>query len=128
MSQQEVLYLQSKNGPFAVASAPVPKPGPGEVLIKVQSTALNPVDWKIQAFGLFLEKFPAILGGDAAGVVEEVGEGVTNLKKGDRVCAVLLGVTSMVTRAERSSVDLRMACTGSMNMQPSSNTRSDTPM
>ncbi|KAH9919389.1 chaperonin 10-like protein [Fomitopsis serialis] len=85
MSQQKVLYLQSKNGPFAVASAPVPKPGPGEVLIKVQSTALNPVDWKIQAFGLFLEKFPAILGGDAAGVVEEVGEGVTNLKKGDRV-------------------------------------------
>ncbi|KAH9919388.1 chaperonin 10-like protein [Fomitopsis serialis] len=85
MSQQKVLYLQSKNGSFAVASAPVPKPGPGEVLIKVQSTALNPVDWKIQAFGIFVEKFPSIIGGDAAGVVVEVGEGVTNLKKGDRV-------------------------------------------
>ncbi|KAH9919380.1 chaperonin 10-like protein [Fomitopsis serialis] len=87
MSQQKVVHLLSKHGPFAVASAPVPKPGPGEVLIKVQSTALNPVDWKIPAWGIFIEHFPAILGGDAAGNVEEVGEGVTNLKKGDRVCA-----------------------------------------
>ncbi|KZT64849.1 GroES-like protein [Daedalea quercina L-15889] len=82
---QKVLYLKSKQGAFEVATAPVPKPGSGEVLIKVQATALNPVDWKIQVLGLFIEEFPAILGGDAAGIVEEVGEGVTNLKKGDRV-------------------------------------------
>ena len=85
MPEQKALYLTSKQGPFEVSAAPIPKPGPGEVLYKVQAAALNPVDWKIAAFGFLVEKFPAVLGGDGAGIVEEVGEGVTNLKKGDRV-------------------------------------------
>ncbi|EPT00341.1 hypothetical protein FOMPIDRAFT_1023738 [Fomitopsis schrenkii] len=85
MPEQKVLYLTSKQGPFEVGTAPIPKPGPGEVLFKVHAAALNPVDWKIAAFGFLVEKYPTILGGDGAGVVEEVGKGVTNLKKGDRV-------------------------------------------
>ncbi|TFY64053.1 hypothetical protein EVJ58_g2887 [Rhodofomes roseus] len=82
---QKALWLKTEKGSLEVGTAPIPKPGEGEVLIKVHSTALNPVDWKIAAHGYFIEKYPAILGGDAAGVVEEVGPGVTNLKKGDRV-------------------------------------------
>lgn len=61
----------------------------GEILIKVQATSLNPVDWKIQKYGVFIEKFPAILGTDVAGDVEELGEGVNKFKKGDRVYASL---------------------------------------
>lgn len=87
-SQQKVLYLTKKNGPFEVHTAAVPKPGPGQILVKVQATGLNPVDWKIQLYGLFIEEFPSILGFDAAGTVEELGEGVTGFAKGDRVCVL----------------------------------------
>lgn len=49
--------------------------------------ALNPVDWKIQKEGIFLENYPAVVGSDASGEVVELGEGVTSFKKGDRVYA-----------------------------------------
>ncbi|KAF5327331.1 hypothetical protein D9619_004012 [Psilocybe cf. subviscida] len=68
-----------------ISDIPVPKPGDGQVLIKIIATSLNPVDWKIKTHGLFLEKYPAILGTDLAGVVEEVGQGVDEWKHGDRV-------------------------------------------
>ncbi|PCH39325.1 GroES-like protein [Wolfiporia cocos MD-104 SS10] len=84
MSQKSLL-LTAKQGSFAVGTTPIPKPGPGQVLIKIQSAALNPVEWKIQAYGLFIEKFPSVLGSDIAGTIEAVGEGVTGFAKGDRV-------------------------------------------
>lgn len=84
-TQQKVLFLQEKQGSCAVSSSDVPKPSAGELLIKNEAAGLNPVDWKIQAFGLFVKTYPAILGLDAAGTVEAVGEGVTTFKKGDRV-------------------------------------------
>ena len=84
-STQKALLLNAKYGKFNVGTAPVPKPGPGEILIKIKGVALNPVDWKIQKYGFLVEIFPAILGGDIAGDVEEIGEGVTGFKKSDRV-------------------------------------------
>lgn len=84
-AQQKALVLTAKQGPFAVQIIDVPKPASGELLIKIQATALNPVDWKIQAYGIFIEKFPAVIGSDIAGTVEELGEGVTGFAKGDRV-------------------------------------------
>ena len=86
MSQlQKALYLVAKQGSFALGSAPIPHPGPGEILIKQAAAGLNPIDMKIQTVGLFIKDYPAILGLDLAGTVEEVGEGVTNVRKGDRV-------------------------------------------
>ncbi|KAI9061179.1 GroES-like protein [Trametes sanguinea] len=91
-TQQKALFLQAKQGEFAVASRPVPKPSPGEILVRNEASGLNPVDWKIQAYGIFVEKYPVVLGIDAAGVVEAVGEGVTRFKTGDKVfVAGLLG-------------------------------------
>ncbi len=63
------------------------KPGPGEVLVKNAAWAVNPVDWIIQDMGLIFKKYPNVLGVDSAGEIHEVGEGVTHLKKGQRVMA-----------------------------------------
>ncbi len=64
---------------------PIPNPGPGEIRIKILSSSLNPVDWKIQKHGIFLDEFPAILGSDIAGEVEALGQGVKEFSIGDRV-------------------------------------------
>ncbi|KAF5336259.1 hypothetical protein D9758_016049 [Tetrapyrgos nigripes] len=86
MSEQKALLLDSKQGQFVVSTIPKPTSVPsGELLVKVKAAALNPVDWKIQSFGVFVENYPAVLGTDIAGDVEEVGEGVTGFSKGDRV-------------------------------------------
>lgn len=67
--------------------APRPQPKADEILIKVRGAAVNPADWKIrdgmgEQFGLEL---PLILGGDIAGIIEEVGVEVENFKPGDAV-------------------------------------------
>jgi len=63
-----------------------PKPGTGQVLVKVQAAGVNPVDCYIRS-GLYPLKpaLPFTPGMDAAGTVESVGEGVTRMKPGDRV-------------------------------------------
>ncbi|OJA18217.1 hypothetical protein AZE42_06183 [Rhizopogon vesiculosus] len=85
--QQKALFLAKKQGNFEIRSRSIPSPGTGQLLVKVQSTALNPVDYKIKETGMFLTHYPAILGSDIAGIVEEVGEGVENFCKGDNVLA-----------------------------------------
>jgi NADPH:quinone reductase-like Zn-dependent oxidoreductase len=84
-STQKALILTKKFGDLVIDEISVPKPGAGEVLVKIIATSLNPVDWKIQKYGIFFEDYPAILGTDVSGEVEEVGEGVIEFKKGDRV-------------------------------------------
>ncbi|KZP22104.1 GroES-like protein [Athelia psychrophila] len=81
----KALFLLTKFGEFAVRSAGIPKPGRGELLIKNEAVALNPIDWKMQTWGLVIQHYPAIIGLDTAGTVEAVGEGVTEFQKGDRV-------------------------------------------
>jgi NADPH:quinone reductase-like Zn-dependent oxidoreductase len=85
-TQQKALLVPAKFADFVVGSKSIPKSGPGELLVKIRSTSLNPIDWKIHKRGFFVEEFPAVLGSDLAGDVEEVGEGVTTFVKGDRVC------------------------------------------
>lgn len=84
-TQQKALLLKEKFGDFAVSDVAVPKPGKDEVLVKIHSSALNPLDWKLHRFGFLLEKYPAILGLDIAGEVVELGEGVSKVAIGDRV-------------------------------------------
>ncbi|MDH5643013.1 MAG: zinc-binding dehydrogenase [Gemmatimonadota bacterium] len=69
--------------------ADVPKPdlsGPGSVVVKLHSAALNHLDlWTVRGLpGLELD-FPHVIGGDGAGVIEEIGDKVKNVKPGDRV-------------------------------------------
>ncbi len=85
MSTHKALVVLEKGGEYVVRDIPTPKPGPGELLVDVKATALNPVDWKVHDHGYFISEWPAILGSDAAGVVKEIGEGVTGFAVGDRV-------------------------------------------
>lgn len=70
--------------------APRPKAGPGEVLIRVFATTVNPFDCAVRAgymSGYYTYTLPLILGTDISGVIEEVGPGVTKFKPGDSVYA-----------------------------------------
>ncbi len=62
-----------------------PRPGKGQVQIEVRGSSINPADTKIREGKMLSLQFPATLGLDVAGVVTEVGEGVTTLKVGDKV-------------------------------------------
>ena len=71
-----------------MADVETPKPGAGEVLIRVAYAGVNPADWKCREGWLsrFFEfKFPFVVGFDAAGIVAAVGPGVDDFKVGDRV-------------------------------------------
>ena len=70
---------------LGVEEVPRPEPGPTEVLVRVAAAGVNPVDWKVRAGGGLVGEPPFTLGWDVAGVVEEVGIGVTWLSPGDRV-------------------------------------------
>jgi NADPH:quinone reductase-like Zn-dependent oxidoreductase len=68
--------------------APKPEAGPGEVLVRVHATSVNPIDWKIRAGHLrgFRDyPLPFILGWDVSGVIESAGPDVTQWKAGDEV-------------------------------------------
>jgi NADPH:quinone reductase-like Zn-dependent oxidoreductase len=65
-----------------------PVMNPDDVLIKIYSTSVNPVDWKIRkGQGKSQTGFPLILGRDVSGVIEKVGDKVTNFQPGDEVYA-----------------------------------------
>ncbi|MGB6935090.1 MAG: NADP-dependent oxidoreductase [Acidobacteriaceae bacterium] len=71
---------------------PDPKPGAGELLVKVAATSVNPIDWKLRrgdrkdAMPL---KLPAILGRDVAGTVVSLGSGTQGFQVGDRVMGLV---------------------------------------
>lgn len=72
---------------------PRPVPGEGEVLIRVHATGVNPVDWKTRSGSPPAKweevRFPLILGWDVAGVVAELGQGVTGITVGEAVYGMI---------------------------------------
>lgn len=71
---------------FEIADIPRPVPGAKQVLVRVVAASVNPVDYKIRKAGSWAGiPMPAILGYDAAGVVEAVGAQATRFKPGDEV-------------------------------------------
>lgn len=82
---QTALMRASPQGEFSVETVPIPSPTPGQLLVKVVSVALNPADWKLHILGYYADSYPMTSGFDGAGIVEEVGSGVSGYNKGDRV-------------------------------------------
>ena len=86
----KAIQFKEYGGPEVLELVDIAEPhaGPGEVRIKVRATAVNQPDWKVRA-GTRREMFPRDLpsgvGFEASGVVDEVGEGVKDVKVGDAV-------------------------------------------
>jgi len=84
----KALILKSFGGPESFALCDVPKPAPqaGQVLVQVQATSINPLDYQVRR-GDYpdLVPLPAITGHDVSGIVEAVGPGVTAFSPGDEV-------------------------------------------
>ena len=82
---QKALFIESPKGAWIIGPQTVHVPGPGEILIRVEAVGLNVVDWKMHDYDIMIEKYPAVLGSEGAGVVVALGEGVDAFKIGDRV-------------------------------------------
>jgi NADPH:quinone reductase len=84
----KAMVVREWGGPerLELADVPKPVPAPHEVLVRVRAASVNPVDYKIRRSGAWATlPMPAILGYDAAGVVEATGANVTHLAEGDEV-------------------------------------------
>ncbi len=104
----KALFTNTYESDFATTEIAKPSPKKGEVLVKIHASGVNPIDNKIR---LGLSPYaspvlPAILGTDLAGVIEEIGEGVTEFKVGDEVYGLAGGVLGLQgTLAEYTAVD-----------------------
>ncbi|MDG5806212.1 S-(hydroxymethyl)mycothiol dehydrogenase [Streptomyces ossamyceticus] len=78
------VVARAKGEPVAVETIVVPDPGPGEAVVKVQACGVCHTDLHYRDGGIN-DDFPFLLGHEAAGVVEEVGPGVTDVEPGDFV-------------------------------------------
>jgi NADPH:quinone reductase len=88
------VVLDEFGGPLVARDLPVPEPGPGEVLVRVAASGVNPLDLKIRAGAAAHAQVqtPAVLGIDMAGTIARVGEGVTGFSAGDEVYGMTGGV------------------------------------
>ncbi|HJR36993.1 MAG TPA: S-(hydroxymethyl)mycothiol dehydrogenase [Nocardioidaceae bacterium] len=84
MQQVRAVVARSKGAPVSVETINVPDPGPGEAVVAVQACGVCHTDLHYREGGIN-DEFPFLLGHEAAGVVEAVGEGVTEVAAGDFV-------------------------------------------
>jgi NADPH:quinone reductase-like Zn-dependent oxidoreductase len=92
----KAIRIHQYGGPEVLAEVEMQRPtaSPDEVLIKVHAAAINPIDWKMRAGHVkqvFPLTFPATLGWDVSGTVEEAGNKVTQFKRGEEVYALVKG-------------------------------------
>src|SRR5687767_12148760 len=84
MQQVKAVVALSKGAPVEVVTINVPDPGPGEAVVKVQACGVCHTDLHYREGGIN-DEFPFLLGHEAAGIVESVGDGVTEVGPGDFV-------------------------------------------
>ena len=93
----QALVLTSFAAPMSIAHLPVPQPGPGQVLVRIAASGVNPLDTKIAAGAAphARPRLPAILGIDVAGTVEAVGDGVPTFHVGATVYGMAGGIAGI---------------------------------
>ncbi len=101
--------LEAHGAPLRLAAIPRPTPGPGQALVRIAASGVNPLDVKIQAGAAAHARHqpPAVLGLDLAGTVEALGPGVTRFRPGDAVYGMTGGVGGhQGSLAELAAVDV----------------------
>jgi len=94
---RELICIEPATPPrLSLHTRELPRPGAGQVLVRVQATSVNPIDAKrASGYGKRLlglkgaGRFPLVVGNDVAGVVEETGTGVTRFEKGQQVFGIV---------------------------------------
>jgi NADPH2:quinone reductase len=110
-STMQAALLNSARSPFQIGPIVRPEPAPGQVLVRIHASAVNPLDLKIHSGEAAHARhpLPGILGIDLAGVVESVGAGVTQFGAGDEVYGMTGGVGGLQgSLAEYAAVDANM--------------------
>ena len=111
MTDQPTMHaaiLDTPNAPFRLTEIVRPQAGPGQVLVRINASGVNPLDLKIAAgqAAHARQPLPAVLGIDLSGVVEAVGHGVTAFRKGDEVYGMTGGVGGLQgSLADYAAVD-----------------------
>ncbi|WP_031465498.1 S-(hydroxymethyl)mycothiol dehydrogenase [Sciscionella sediminilitoris] len=78
------VVVREKDAPATVETIEIPDPGPGEAVVKISACGVCHTDLHYKLGGIS-DEYPFLLGHEAAGVVEQVGEGVADLEPGDYV-------------------------------------------
>jgi NADPH2:quinone reductase len=108
MQSMKAATIEFPNAPFRLVEIARPVPGPGEVLVRVHASGINPLDAKIRAGAAAHARhnLPGIIGIDMAGIVEATGPGVSRFKTGDAVYGMTGGVGGVQgSLAEFAAVD-----------------------
>jgi NADPH2:quinone reductase len=106
---------------FTLRELPDLEPGPGEVVVALAATSVNPVDYKVRRFGPSIAPaLPAVLGSDVAGTILAVGEGVTDFAVGDEVYGCAGGVAGVRggSYAEQIVADPRLLAPKPAQLRP----------
>src|SRR6201997_2059166 len=85
MAKMKAVQVPKAGGEFEVVEREIPQPGPGQVRIKVQACGVCHSDVLTKEGGWPGITYPRVPGHEVAGVIDEVGSGVTTWKKGERV-------------------------------------------
>jgi NADPH2:quinone reductase len=85
----KAIQIQQTGGPevLQLAELPIPEPGPGQVLIRVEAIGVNFIEIYFRK-GVYKASMPLVPGSEAAGTVEELGPGVTGFTAGEAVASV----------------------------------------
>jgi NADPH:quinone reductase-like Zn-dependent oxidoreductase len=93
MARMQAVMLTRKGGPevLEVVELPLPEPGAGEVRVKIRATGVGATDIAMRrGSSSYVPPIPFVPGYESVGIVDAIGAGVTTLKEGDRVCALLV--------------------------------------
>ena len=85
----KAIQIHQTGGPevLQLAELPIPEPGPGQVLIRIEATGVNFIEIYFRK-GTYKSSMPLVPGSEAAGTVEELGPGVVGFEAGDVVVSV----------------------------------------